>query len=78
MRVFWSAQALIYSPSLSDLKKSKLRKSSVFSEGARAVSVKNSDLGQTAMNLDRVEGDLDYVGPYLSVCEVKNKKKSKP
>ena len=73
MRVFWSAQALIYQPSLSDF-----RKSPVFSEGARVVSVKNSNLGQTAMNLDSVEGDLDCVGPDLSVSEVRNQKKSNP
>ena len=30
------------------------------------------------MNLDSVEGDLDCVGPDLSVYEVKNQKKSKP
>ena len=71
MGVFWSAQALIYQPSLSDFRKSILRKSPVFSEGGRAVSVKNLDLGQTAKNLDSVEGDLDYVGLDLSVCEVR-------
>ena len=78
MGVFWSAQALIYQPSMSDFKKSKLRESPIFSEGVRVVSVYNSDLGQIAMNLDSVEGDLDCVGPDLSVYEVKNQKKSKP
>ena len=78
MGVLWGAQAPIYPPGLSDCKKSKLQKSPIFSEGARVVSVKNSDLGQTAMNLDSVEGDLDCVGPDLLVYEVKNQKKSKP
>ena len=76
--VFWRAQALIYQPSLSDFRKSQFWKSPVFSEGARVISVKNSDLGQIAMNLDIVEGDLDCVGPDLSVCEVRIQKKSKP
>ena len=30
------------------------------------------------MNLDSIEGDLDYVGPNLSICEVRNHKNSKP
>ena len=76
--VFWNAQALIYQPSLLNLRKNQFLKSPVFSESARAVSVKNSDLGQTAMNLDSVEGDLDCVRLDLSVCEFKNQKKSKP
>ena len=58
-------------------KKSHFRKSPIFSEGARAVLVKNSDLGQTAKNLDSVEADLDCVGPDLSICEVIIQKKSK-
>ena len=72
--VFWSAYSLIYQPILSDFRKSQIQKSPVFNEGARAVSVKNSDLGQNTKNMDSFEGDLDYVGPNLSVCEVKNKK----
>ena len=76
--VFWSAQALIYQPSLSDFRKNEFRESPVFNEGAMVVSVKNPDLGQTAMNMDSVEGDLDCVGPNLSVYEVRNQKKSKP
>ena len=39
---------------MSDFIKGQIRKSPVFSEGARAVSVKNSDLGQTTKNLDSV------------------------
>ena len=78
MGMLYNSQALIYQPSLSDFRKSKLRKSPVFSEDDRVVSVKNSDLGQTAMNLDSFEGDLDCVGPDLSICEVENQKKSKP
>ena len=78
MGVFWNAHALIYQPRLSDFRKSQLRKSPVFSEDARVVSVKNSDLGQTAMNLDSVEGGLDCLGHDLSVYEVRNQKKSKP
>ena len=76
--MFWSAQALIYQPSLSDFRKSQFRKNPIFSEGARAVSIKNSNLGENAKNLDSVEGDLDCVGPDLSACEVRNQKKSKP
>ena len=78
MGVFWDAQALIYQPSLSDFRKSQIWKSPVFSEGVRAISVKNSDLGQTTMNLDSVEGDLECVGPNLLVYEVRNLKNSKP
>ena len=76
--VFWNAWALIYQPILSDLRKNLFWKSSVFSEGARAVSVNFSDLGQTVKNLDSVGIDLDCVGPDLSACEVKNQKNSKP
>ena len=72
MGVLWSAQALIYQPILLEFRKSKLRKSPVFSEGGRDVSVKNLDLGQNAINMESVEGDLDYVGPDLSIYEVKN------
>ena len=50
----------------------------IFSEGARAVSVYFSDLGQTVEPLDSVGVDLDCPRPDLSVCEVKNKKNSKP
>ena len=77
MGVFWRAQALIYQPSLSDFRKSNFWKSPVFSEGARVVSVKNSNLGQTVKNLGSVGVDLDYVGPDLLVYEVRNQKKNK-
>ena len=59
-------------------KKSHFLKSPIFSEGARAILVKNSNLGQTAKNLGSVGVDLDCVGPDLTVCEVRIQKKSKP
>ena len=49
-----------------------------FSEGARAVSVKFSDLGQMVKQLHSVGVDLGYVGPDLSICEVRIQKNSKP
>ena len=58
--------------------KNQFQKSLVFSEGARVVSVKNSDLGQIAKNLENVGVGLDCVGPDLSVYEVGIQKKSKP
>ena len=47
------------------------RKSLIFSEGARVVSVNFLDLGQMVKKMDRVGVDLGYVGPNLSICEVK-------
>ena len=59
-------------------RKTHFRKSLIFSEGARAVSVNFSDLGQMVKQMDSVGVDLGYVGPDLSVREDKIKKNSKP
>ena len=63
---------------MSDFRKTYFWKRSIFSEGARAVSVYFSDLGQIVEPLDNVGVDLDCPRPDLSVCEVRNKKNSKP
>ena len=76
--VSWNAWNPIYLSILSDFRKTHFRKSLIFSEGARAVSVNFSDLGQMVKQLDNVGVDLGCVGPDLSVCEVRNQKKSKP
>ena len=78
MGVFWSAWALIYQPILSDFRKNHFWKSPVFSEGASAVSVNFSDLGRMVKQLDNIGVDLGYVGPDLSVYEVRIQKNSKP
>ena len=75
--MFWNAWALTYQPILSDLKKNHFQKSPVFSEGAKADSVNFSDLGQMVKQLHSVGVDLGYVGPNLSICEVKIQKKLK-
>ena len=76
--VFWNAWALIYHPIFSDFRKSHFRESPVFSEGARAVSVNFSDVGQMVKQLHNVGVDLGCVGPDLSFCEVRIQKNSKP
>ena len=68
---------MIYLSILSDFRKNHFRKSPVFSEDAKAISVNFSDLGQTIKNLDSVGVDLDYVGPDISIREVKIEKKIK-
>ena len=78
MRVFWDAWDPIYQPIMSDFRKTYFRKRPIFSEGARAVSVYFSDLGQTVEPLDIVRVDLDFPRPDLSICEVINQKNSKP
>ena len=76
--MFWNAWALIYQPISSDLRKNLFRKSPVFSEGVRAVSVNFLDLGQMVKQLENIGVDLVYVGPDLSIHEFKIQKKSKP
>ena len=62
---------------MSDFRKTYFRKKPIFSEGARAVSVYFSDLGQTVEPLDSVRVDLDCPRLDLSVWEVRNQKKLK-
>ena len=62
---------------LSDFRKSQIRKSPIFSEGARVVLVKNSSLGQTTKHFENAGVDLDCVGPDLSIYEVKIQKEVK-
>ena len=76
--VFWNARDPIYLSILSDFRKTYFQKSLIFSEGARAVSVNFSDLGQMVKQLDSVGVDLGYVGPDLFIHEVKIQKNSKP
>ena len=61
---------------MSDFRKTYFRKRPIFSEGARVVSVYFSDPGQTVEPFDSVGVDLDCPRPDLSVCEVKNIKKT--
>ena len=78
MGVFWNAQDPIYLSILLDFRKTHFRKSLIFSEGAKAISVNFSNLGQMVKQMDSVGVDLGYVGPDLSVREVKIQKNSKP
>ena len=75
--VLYNSWSLIHQFILSDFRKFHFRKSLVFSEGARVVSVNFSDLGQMVKQLHSVVVDLGCVGPDLSVCEVIIQKNSK-
>ena len=76
--MFWNARDPIYLFILSDFRKTHFRKSLIFSEGAKAISVNFSDLGQMVKQMDSVGVDLGYVGLDLSSRQVKIQKNSKP